>query len=77
VRITSRYDEADFTQAVLAVVHETGHALYEPHKMRSLVALGTDSAIRTLSGVPNGAYRSQEVVEATVIWEMFDELAAG
>jgi carboxypeptidase Taq len=29
VRITSRYDEADFTQAVLAVVHETGHALYE------------------------------------------------
>ena len=29
VRITSRYDETDFTQAVLAVVHETGHALYE------------------------------------------------
>ena len=29
VRITSRYDEADFTQAVLALVHETGHALYE------------------------------------------------
>ena len=29
VRITTRYDEADFTPAVLAVVHETGHALYE------------------------------------------------
>ena len=29
VRITSRYIETDFTQAVLAVVHETGHALYE------------------------------------------------
>ena len=29
VRITTRYDQADFTQAVLAVVHETGHALYE------------------------------------------------
>ena len=29
VRITTRYDEADFTQAVMAVVHETGHALYE------------------------------------------------
>jgi carboxypeptidase Taq len=29
VRITTRYDESDFTQAVLAVVHETGHALYE------------------------------------------------
>jgi carboxypeptidase Taq len=29
VRITTRYDDADFTQAVLAVMHETGHALYE------------------------------------------------
>ena len=29
VRITTRYVEQDFTQAVLAVVHETGHALYE------------------------------------------------
>jgi carboxypeptidase Taq len=29
VRITTRYAEDDFTQAVLAVVHETGHALYE------------------------------------------------
>ncbi|HME25629.1 MAG TPA: carboxypeptidase M32 [Acetobacteraceae bacterium] len=29
VRITSRYDDRDFTQAVLAVMHETGHALYE------------------------------------------------
>jgi carboxypeptidase Taq len=29
VRITTRYVEDDFTQAVLAVVHETGHALYE------------------------------------------------
>ena len=28
-RITTRYDTADFTQAVMAVVHETGHALYE------------------------------------------------
>jgi carboxypeptidase Taq len=29
VRITTRYVDGDFTQAVLAVVHETGHALYE------------------------------------------------
>ena len=29
VRITTRYDPADFAQAVLAVIHETGHALYE------------------------------------------------
>ncbi len=29
VRITTRYDEADFSGAVMAVLHETGHAMYE------------------------------------------------
>lgn len=29
VRITTRYDEADFLSSVLGVIHETGHALYE------------------------------------------------
>jgi carboxypeptidase Taq len=29
VRITTRYQEDDFASAILAVVHETGHALYE------------------------------------------------
>jgi len=29
VRITTRYDTADFATALMAVVHETGHALYE------------------------------------------------
>jgi carboxypeptidase Taq len=29
VRITTRYDPADFSQSIMAVIHETGHALYE------------------------------------------------
>ena len=29
VRITTRYDEVDFTSSLMAVLHETGHALYE------------------------------------------------
>jgi carboxypeptidase Taq len=29
VRITTRYDTADFTQSLLGVLHETGHAMYE------------------------------------------------
>lgn len=29
VRITTRYDEADFASSVMGVLHETGHALYE------------------------------------------------
>ncbi|MCP5131819.1 MAG: carboxypeptidase M32 [Pseudomonadales bacterium] len=37
VRITTRYDEADFMKSLMAVIHETGHALYEnglPHQWR-------------------------------------------
>lgn len=29
IRITTRYDEGDFTQSLMGVLHETGHALYE------------------------------------------------
>jgi carboxypeptidase Taq len=29
VRITTRYDESDFTTAMMGVLHETGHAMYE------------------------------------------------
>lgn len=29
VRITTRYEDDDFTKSLMAVVHETGHALYE------------------------------------------------
>jgi carboxypeptidase Taq len=29
IRLTTRYDEADFVSALMGVVHETGHALYE------------------------------------------------
>lgn len=29
VRLTTRYDEADFISSLMAVLHETGHALYE------------------------------------------------
>jgi carboxypeptidase Taq len=29
VRITTRYDEADFAKALMGVLHETGHGLYE------------------------------------------------
>ncbi len=37
VRLTTRYDEEDFTSAMMGVLHETGHALYEhglPQKWR-------------------------------------------
>jgi len=44
VRITTRYDEADFTQAVLAVVHETGHALYERGLPRAYARLPVGDA---------------------------------
>jgi carboxypeptidase Taq len=39
VRITTRYDETDFRSALMGVMHETGHALYErglPARWRGL-----------------------------------------
>ncbi|MEC6831312.1 carboxypeptidase M32 [Photobacterium toruni] len=39
VRITTRYDEDDFTSALMGVIHETGHARYEqglPQQWRDL-----------------------------------------
>jgi carboxypeptidase Taq len=35
VRITTRYDEADFASALMGVLHETGHALYEQNLPRA------------------------------------------
>ncbi len=56
VRITSRYDESDFTQAVLAVVHETGHALYE----RGLPADWARQPVGEASGM--AAHESQSLI---------------
>ncbi len=38
VRITTRYDEADFAGALMGVLHETGHALYEQGRPRDWMA---------------------------------------
>ncbi|MEY4578937.1 MAG: hypothetical protein RL701_3640 [Pseudomonadota bacterium] len=36
VRVTTRYDEQDFTSGMMGVLHETGHAKYEQHLPREL-----------------------------------------
>jgi carboxypeptidase Taq len=35
VRITTRYDESDFAKALMGVMHETGHALYEQNRPKA------------------------------------------
>ncbi len=37
VRITTRYDEADFARSFMGVMHETGHALYEQGRPQALL----------------------------------------
>jgi carboxypeptidase Taq len=56
VRITTRYVESDFTQAVLAVVHETGHALYE----RGLPAAYARQPVGEAAGM--AAHESQSLI---------------
>ncbi|GAL03613.1 thermostable carboxypeptidase 1 [Photobacterium aphoticum] len=59
VRITTRYDEADFTSALMGVIHETGHARYEqglPEKW---------------AGLPVGTARSMGIHESqSLFFEM-------
>ncbi|KAA5604980.1 carboxypeptidase M32 [Roseospira marina] len=47
VRITTRYDEADFSGALMGVLHETGHALYE----RGLPAAWRDQPVGRALGM--------------------------
>lgn len=59
VRLTTRYDEADFTSALMGVIHETGHALYEQ---------GLPLA---WAGQPVGRARGMAAHESqSLLWEM-------
>ncbi len=59
VRITTRYDEADFEFALMGVVHETGHACYEQGLPKSL------------AGLPSGEARSMGIHESqSLFFEM-------
>lgn len=44
VRITTRYDENDFIQSLMGIVHETGHARYEQGLPKALNSLPVGSA---------------------------------
>jgi len=56
VRITTRYDEADFAQSLLGVMHETGHALYE----RGLPAAHARQPVGESAGM--AAHESQSLI---------------
>jgi carboxypeptidase Taq len=56
VRITTRYDERDPVQAMMGVLHETGHALYE----RGLPASWTRQPVGAASGM--AAHESQSLI---------------
>ena len=56
VRITTRYDEADPVQALMGVMHETGHALYE----RGLPAAYARQPVGEAAGM--GAHESQSLI---------------
>ena len=56
VRITTRYDEEDFAQALMGVMHETGHGLYE----RGLPAAWARQPVGQAAGM--GIHESQSLI---------------
>jgi carboxypeptidase Taq len=45
VRLTTRYDERDFTNSLYSVLHEVGHGLYEQGLMGEYFGLGAGQAV--------------------------------
>ncbi|GEM74533.1 carboxypeptidase M32 [Vibrio sagamiensis] len=62
VRITTRYDEKEFVQSLMGIVHETGHARYE------------QGLPKALSGLPSGQARSMGIHESQ---SLFFEMQVG
>ncbi len=62
VRITTRYDEAEFVQSLMGIVHETGHARYE------------QGLPQHLAGQPAGEARSMGIHESQ---SLFFEMQVG
>lgn len=58
VRITTRYRDDNFIESLYAVIHETGHALYEQGRMKDLRALPVSESLTT------GVHESQ-----SLFWE--------
>ncbi|MBN9510510.1 MAG: carboxypeptidase M32 [Alphaproteobacteria bacterium] len=56
IRITTRYEEEDFARALMAVMHETGHALYE----RGLPAAWARQPVGEAAGM--AAHESQSLI---------------
>jgi carboxypeptidase Taq len=56
VRITTRYDETDFSTSLMGVLHETGHALYE----RGLPAAWARQPVGEAAGM--AAHESQSLI---------------
>lgn len=62
VRITTRYDQNEFVQSLMGIVHETGHARYE------------QGLPKTLAGLPSGEARSMGIHESQ---SLFFEMQVG
>ncbi|MGI9276510.1 MAG: carboxypeptidase M32 [Endozoicomonas sp.] len=59
VRLTTRYKESDFVEALMGTIHETGHARYEQNRPRQLL------------GLPVGEHRSMGIHESqSLLFEM-------
>lgn len=70
-RITTHYDEHDFTKSLYATIHETGHALYELGFAKELYFTGLDTG--TSLGIHESQSRFWEniVGRSEYFWDVF------
>lgn len=76
VRLTTRYDEADFTNSLYSVLHETGHGLYE--QGLDTMAFGTPCGMASSLGIHESQSRLWEnhVARTPAFWSHWLSRAA-
>jgi carboxypeptidase Taq len=75
VRITTRFDEADFLASVMSTVHETGHALYELGLPRAWVRQPVGKAIGMAMHESQSLLVEMQACRTPEFWTFFAPLA--
>lgn len=77
VRLTTRYDENDFTSSLFGVMHEAGHGMYEQGLPTSDFGLPSGSAVSLGIHESQSRLWENQIGRSPEFWEKFYPIACG
>jgi carboxypeptidase Taq len=75
IRLTTRYDESDFTSSLFGVMHEAGHGMYEQGLPSSDFGLPSGSAVSLGIHESQSRLWENQIGRSPAFWEKFYPLA--